>query len=430
MELLKSTSRLSWALTLLVVQHLVNSVREYCSVSSEARQPEQEPVLGMLSTHLPTRRLGEKMLHAMKYAAGLFGKTLPSSEYRMAFQELENKLNAFSKFEHVDLKLKIDLNREPSLEEVLPRTDLLESYDRLWATEGLGHLYAGFYFAQDKSMELLLSLEKASRLSSSKMVPLHAGIGLAMSEVFLATAQAGQGKAVTILNFVESCQKALPPEYWGIAYEALGLVAHNLYPHFIAEIEQILTGIDPSLVDYFWHGAGRAIYFSPASFLLGQIAPWHTYEICLQEPASDSGRCNAVAGFAWALTLVNIRHPQILTAFLRHHGNRLVKKDAFYNGVWAALIIWLNWTGDDSYFNAMMQFRPDASLGGLWDELVVQACKDALDYHHKPGRQVPPGKLFRYFPGEPDSDRRISRSTQETGTKIVLPHETSARRAL
>ena len=428
MELLKSTSRLSWALTLLVVQHLENSVREYCPANLEACQPE--PVFGLLSTRFTARELGEKTLHAMKFAARLLGKTLPSLEYSVALQELENKLNAFSLFEHVDLKLRIDLNGAPSLAEGLQRTDLLESYDRLWATEGLGHLYAGFHIAQGKPMELLLNQEKTSQLSTSRMVPLHAGIGLAMSESLLATAQPHQGKAAMILDFIESCRDALLPEYTGIAYEALGLVTHNLYPHLIAEIEQILADMDPGLVDYFWHGAGRAIYFSPTSFLLGQSALWHTYEICLQEPASGSGRRNAVAGFAWALTLVNIRHPEILSTFLHHHGSSLAEEEAFYNGVWAALIIWLNWTGDDSYFNAMMQFRPDASLGELWDKLVVQACKDALDYYHTPARQVLPGKLFRYSPAESDSGRRSSRSTQATEKKSVHPDKTPARRIL
>ena len=430
MELLKSTSRLSWALTLLVVQHLEDSVRKYGPANWESSEPGQDPAFGLLPAHFTTRQLGEKMLHAMKYASGLLRKTLPSSEYSIALQELENKLNAFTLFEHVDLKLRIDLYRAPSLAESLQRTDLLEIYDRLWATEGLGYLYAGFHIVQGKPLELLLNQRETSRLSSSRMVPLHAGIGLAMSKSLLAATEAGQGKAVMMLDFVESCRDALLPEYREIGYEALGLTTHNLYPHLIAEAEQILAGIDPSLVDYFWHGAGRAIYFSPTSFLPGQSAPWQTYEICLQEPASGSGRRNAVTGFAWALTLVNIRHPEILSSFLRHHGSRLAEEKAFYNGVWAALIIWLGWAGEDFYFNAMMQFRPDADLDEFWDNLVVQACKDALDYYHTPSRQVAPGKLFRYLPFDRNSDRSASRFTQAPHKKIVHPDETSARRTL
>jgi hypothetical protein len=112
------------------------------------------------------------------------------------------------------------------------------------------------------------------------------------------------------------------------------------------------------------------------------------------------GRLNALAGLGWALTLINIRHPEILEAFLKHHGNALSANDAFANGVSSSLMVWYDMRGDDPYLRAFCHHRPDTSEPGLiqlWDSQVMDPCQEALQaYYGVLKAQHGLDEVFRY----------------------------------
>jgi hypothetical protein len=122
--------------------------------------------------------------------------------------------------------------------------------------------------------------------------------------------------------------------------------------------------------------------------------------MCLREPPHELGRRNAVAGLAWALTLVNIRHPEILVVFLKHHGSQITDSQALANGIRSAMTIWLDASPDDGYLEVLRTYVPrgvDASLTRLWNAYIKQSCDEALRNHksfaHKKKKM---DEFFRY----------------------------------
>ena len=122
--------------------------------------------------------------------------------------------------------------------------------------------------------------------------------------------------------------------------------------------------------------------------------------MCLLEPPHALGKLNAASGFVWALTLVNLRYPEIFAAFLKHHQAGLPHDDAFFNGLFSALVIWLESAPMDSSVSSFLEYHPgwqDPSLPQLWDRYMRQACNDALHFHQST-TITDIGALFRYQP--------------------------------
>jgi hypothetical protein len=83
--------------------------------------------------------------------------------------------------------------------------------------------------------------------------------------------------------------------------------------------------------------------------------------------------------------LVNIRHPQILEAFLNRYGDVLAADDAFSTGVSASLMIWYDIAGEDPYLRALLQHQPDPSnprLVRLWNGQVREPSQSALQRYY------------------------------------------------
>lgn len=310
----------------------------------------------------------------------------------LAWQEFQNKLQAFYLFEHVDSVLGISPDAPLNLAEMVSKATTLGPFFSAWATEGLGHYYT---LLRPASVFLNNSVGNGDldRLPPESMVPLHTGMGLALAEAVLTRREDSANTAET---FVQLCRDRARPEFLGATIEALGLVARNLYPESVKPLSDYFWQWNKELFEYFWHGVGRGIYFAPINFLPYWSAPWQGYEMSLQEPPNDAGRRNAVAGFAWALTLVNVRQPAIVAAFLERHGEMLAREDAFVNGVFSALVIWLGCAPKDTSIDNLLGYQPDLSpawLGPFWEAQVRRTAEAALHF-----RPTNVGALFRYHP--------------------------------
>lgn len=317
---------------------------------------------------------------------------VPESEIRITLTEFRNKLQAFYLFQHVDSVLDLSA-ADLSLSEMLGRALALGPFRSVWATEGLGHYYTGQRITVNTPARLLWSA--SGHLPPANLVPLHAGMGLALAESLLKHKQNSRALAS---QFLQLCRNNARKEYLGAAIEPLGLVVRNLCPEWLAHLDREFSQMNEELLAYFWHGVGRGIYFTPANSL-PWIPPWQGYQMCLQEPPHRLGKMNAVAGFAWALTLVNIQCPQVLAAFLKHHGANLGHDDAFLNGICSALAIWLESAPDDVSVQALLSYQPEQSapsLASLWDHYVRQPCNYALHHHALIRSKEQVGELFRY----------------------------------
>ncbi|MBZ5507113.1 MAG: hypothetical protein LAO78_16775 [Acidobacteriia bacterium] len=313
---------------------------------------------------------------------------------------MRNKLEAFSLFEHVDLELNLAGAADRSLPGLAHRAHLLGPYFSVWATEGVGHYFADSHLSCDNHMTTIWGNARTHDLPIASLVPLHAGIGLALVERLLADIHGLSSNEFQkhVAECVRLFQNTFQPEYLEIIYEALGLATRNLYPHLTAKMHLSLLRVNEELPEYFWHGVGRALYFVPSSFLPGNSAPWKALEMCMKEPPNETCRRNTVAGFVWALTLVNIRQPHIMAEFLSHHGKNPQAQEAIVNGVCSALIIWARSCSNSHDLNRMNHYQCDGRepILNLWNRYVGEACRNALVYCSAKAGGEHLGKLFRY----------------------------------
>jgi hypothetical protein len=316
------------------------------------------------------------MAHALAEAPQRF---MPGGS-RLAWQELQNKLEVFSLFEHLDLTLRLPPAGHLTLRQLMARASTLGPYRSVWATEGIGHYYAEC-MRSDKRKRSILQSERDGSWPTERLAALHAGMGLSLASEVLETKPSQKSSAELrngIQKFLSLCRDNSHEGYLDASYEALGLVARNLYPHLLPSIDAHLAELDQRLIGYFWHGVGRAIYFAPSNFLPTNSAPWRAVEVALSEPPHELGRCNALAGVIWSLALVNLRQPQLLELFLKYHP-QIAETVIFDKSLGAALLIWRDSSPNDTLIEKLGSHQPSTpALANLWKR-VSRACSGASE---------------------------------------------------
>ncbi len=362
---------------------------------------------------LTSRGMMRMTLNAMQQSAGVLGQLVPGADARAALQEFYNKLQVFDLFEHADAVLHLPPDGDVPLSTLVERASGLDPFLAVWATEGVGHYYTECVWESGGVPDGLLKGAAARDAHAEGLAALHAGMGLSLANRQLATVNgqcarcaAGCGLREALRRFVALCRANSAEGYVGASYEALGLVARNLYPQLVACIDRHLPEIDREwetgggLAEFFWHGVGRAIYFAPTNYLPVGNATRRAFEMARREPPHESGRRNAAAGVAWALLLVNLRQPEIVENFLTQCDDGAFDGDAFANGVSSAAVIWRDSAERDPHLEALCCHQPDASqpgLGGRWHRLLKTPCLRALDeYYGALKRHGCVGEVFRY----------------------------------
>jgi hypothetical protein len=90
------------------------------------------------------------------------------------------------------------------------------------------------------------------------------------------------------------------------------------------------------LTRYFWHGVGRSSYFAYeylppcCDLIIDQAAA---------DAASEVERSNFVAGLAWAVTLVNLRNPDLIDFVFHRHRLQPEYIAPLANGVVSSLLV-------------------------------------------------------------------------------------------
>jgi hypothetical protein len=413
-------------------------------------------------------------------AAGALGELLPGAA-ALPWQELEDKLEAFALFKYARERLGIPATSAGAampLAEQLRRREGLDSYQAVWVTEGLGYAHAAGALRAAEDPRHLLSGEPAIGLPARALVALHAGMGLAFAERSLAPlaapgglpslaslwplrplsalwplqtprtapgsaaappGEAGEGSTLTAAldRFSSLCRDNAMSGHEDVAREALGLVARNLHPGHVAPIAERLAasaaraGSDAPLAELFWHGVGRGAYFA-LDHSLPWALPWlpeggttrRALAGLAQSAPGPVARNNALAGFAWALALVNIRRPEVVESLLAHLDGGGWSSGAGYgeprtaseespagacaSGIAAAILVWHGTAGDDAWLTRFLAHAPDPAdrhAAALWRRLVREPCEAALAIvrgvrggRGERGRSIDWGSLFRYRP--------------------------------
>jgi len=307
---------------------------------------------GMFS---PRSLLSSAIEMAQTSAVGL-SACLPASGYPDAWLETANKLRSYRLFAFADTLV---ANAEQGWDTVDERLRDTDPYTRVWLTEGLG-----YYFAQCGALPAMRSAAPAERI----LIPMHTGAGLSLSERALNSACRRDIGGV-LREFREKAWTLAQEGYGEVVYEALGLTTVTLFPDLVGAIDRELSG-DERLGALFWHGVGRGLYFLPLHFLPLPRARRRPMEFALTAPGTEVGRRNALAGLAWAMTLVNVRDPDIVLGWVREHAWEAGTSVAFGNGVASALIVWLAAAPDDASVETLARYEPPAEDAAVWEQVM------------------------------------------------------------
>lgn len=299
-------------------------------------------------------------------------------------QEFNNKIYVITLVTQVHAKLGLHDGTEHSLATMVAKAADMETYPRLWAVEGIGNFIGDRALAHDGDATTgLLTGPEAQDLGGWSMTMLHAGIGMSFAKYVLKTLKTDSPAPVVrdaITRFAALCRASSRQGYAGAAYESLGLATRTLYPEFVRLIDAQIPEVEPGLLGYYWHGVGRAMYFEPPNWMPFVNAPWRAIGRLDVEAPHQTARKNLLSGVAWALTMVNLRHPVVTETFLRHHGTLLSEDDAYTDGVTSSLTMRYDTTRDDAKVSPFIHHEPegDPDLAALWRALITGPCEDAL----------------------------------------------------
>jgi hypothetical protein len=326
----------------------------------------------------------------MRAASGLFERPaeafrfyLPGREGSVARRELCNKVEVYLLVTGAYELTGVPAAPPFSLNALVDRAFSLGPFAALWALEGLGLEYAAGAWIDGPSRGLLAD-ERSAALQVRSLAMLHAGMGMAFAQRTLEPlhSDASAAEICRAAREVTSlCRENSRPGYLGAALESIGLATRTLHPRIVHRFDEALWEIDREAVSYFWHGVGRAIYFLPVNFLPCGSSLRRAFEMAEEEAPHEPARVNIIAGLAWAFTLVNQRHPEVMENLLRNCGPHLASDAAFSDGVAASTLLRHVTTPDAPFVVSFCQHRPappDTALTALWEDLVRLPCREAL----------------------------------------------------
>jgi hypothetical protein len=293
-------------------------------------------------------------------------------DMRGAWLELRNKVEAFRAFEHVDLLLGARVD-DHSLDELVSRAASLRPPSSVWAAEGLGYHVTTTSRRSGPPGNPLAGCDRL--LPSWSLIPLHSGMGSAFAAGVLEDGiaeRAGLDEAVA--RFAQWCEAYAEPAYADIAIEALGFVARGMFEDTVPQLDQLVRALRPDMPRLLWHGVGRAAYFAPSAALPLADTRRRSLHDLVTSARHDSARTNAIAGFAWAMTLVNLRDLEVLESYAVD-AVRLGLEAPFARGIHDALEVWRRCAPSDESLGAFRSHDPAVpDRREVWTRLMRAAA--------------------------------------------------------
>jgi hypothetical protein len=239
----------------------------------------------------------------------------------------------------------------------------------------------------DPGAERLLAGPAGAALPEKSLILLHSGMGMALAELLLGRLGPRSRAAAfdaAVRRFVAASNEGSLPGYEAVSLEALGLIVRRFLPSLRRGVEGALRGLDPELAGYYWHGAGRAIYFLPSLFfpLPGNVR--RGLDFCRREPPDAERRLDALSGFFFAVTMINLGHPVVLETYLRHLDESAGESAALASGAAACAITLHQTSPGHPALARFLDYRPSPAPGGtcrraLWERWVGTPCREAVE---------------------------------------------------
>jgi hypothetical protein len=163
-------------------------------------------------------------------------------------------------------------------------------------------------------------LAGGAALPEASLVLLHAGLGMALARRLLRPLGAGSPAAeldARMRRFMALVRDNSRPDLEPVAIEAAGTIVRMFLPRLRVGVAGWMRAAEPDREGFYWHGVGRAAYFLPASSLPRAGAMRHALKICRREPPDAATRLDALAGLAFAVTMINWHQPWLIERLFR-----------------------------------------------------------------------------------------------------------------
>ncbi len=310
---------------------------------------------------------------------------LPGDTQRLAVMEFRNKLEIFTQVRNLSNILHLPSNELLPLPELVAKAYTLSPFLALWAVEGLGEYYTSLYTRLSGHFPQRLLWEENAPVPTKSLLMLHAGLGLSFANKLLSTVSPSSPRheiGNVVRTFITICRENSRQGYLGAAIESLGLVTRVFYPTMPNLVHDELEAIAPEYLGFFWHGYGRALYFGPAYFLPVLRSAWGALD---REISGLRDEMSAAAGLAWALTLVNMRQPEIEEGVLKTYMSGSRFQEGFANGVASCIVMRQDTTPDEPFVSAFYSHRPgsgDNQLTELWRRCIYEPAHNAVSSYH------------------------------------------------
>lgn len=263
----------------------------------------------------------------------------------------------------------------------------LDHHDAMWLVEGLAHDFVLRRCRRHEALDGVLALDGSRRPPPASLLMLHAGMGLAFAEHLFSSVRAGAGRSAlrrAVERYVAWCEAHSEPGFAPAALESLGLYVRCFRPELLAPLDRLVAARDDDLRVFFWHGAGRAVYFLPVQYLPGYGTMRHALEMVERE-APDRQACDdARAGLGWAFTVVNLRHPLVMERFLMRDGGR-IEATRFADAIVDSVVSRHDTTPGARWVLDFCRHRPSSpAVAALWERLITRPCEEALAAEREP----------------------------------------------
>ncbi|MGD0568474.1 MAG: hypothetical protein ABSA78_08710 [Candidatus Sulfotelmatobacter sp.] len=336
-------------------------------------------------------RLGSQLVNQ----SARLSRLLAPTQARFAWQELTNKAEVFALVRNLSSILNLPEGKFFPLADLVQKAYARSPFEALWAVEGVGHYYADEYWKRQGPPSRLLA-DANLPVPAKSLLMLHAGMGLCFADRLvgdLTTESTPVEVRDALEQFVALCRENSRQGYLGAAIESLGIVTRDFYPDLLKPVTQQFRFVAPEFTGFYWHGIGRAIYFSRKFFIPRLFSMWSDVS---HEAAAEPDRQDVMAGLTWAFTLVNMRQPAIAETALRSHDIDSSLGKAFSNGVCSCIVMRTDTTPDEPFVPAFYEHRP-SELASEWERRISKPASTAVrDYYPVLCRHSALDQVFRY----------------------------------
>jgi hypothetical protein len=316
---------------------------------------------------------------------GLAAAATIGKDETLHFEQAKNTRYVFTLVRNNPEKIGIPKSGEFDLAEFMDKAYGVGDFENIWTVEGLGHVYSQrtWHLKWDCSEDAhgILIDGQAAGMPDKSLTMMHAGLGLCLAESLMKqlTPDSSTKDTERVLKaFIKLCENNSRPGYVGCALESLGLVTRCFNYPMMSLVPKVLADVDETAWEFFWRGAGRALYFSPGHMLQPLFSPW----IAAEQEAPDDREHNILkAGISWPTNIVNMRNPAIFEDLIRRRGEDEEKAGTIAHGVAASTTMACDITPNHPLVREYIEYVPsttDSRVKELWTKMVRDPAYKAL----------------------------------------------------